>query len=325
MVAALAMTAGRQRWFDHLPAVTAEVPCGKQPHRITWRRSKLVLDDHDVLAERSLVALGAEPPLCLQMLDAWGQPVLAPGMLDRLVLDDRALDPDELLLCRLRYERAVDVASQQSAFAGRLSPAVGGRVRAALKHRSEHMLEREQRMWESALIESLPPELRRRRALAGIVRLARIARSSEDGYRPLELPEFMLRSVAAPLVEHSVRRWRRNLKPYASVLVEARLPAPGGAGGLYRADRQQRRARDAHAPARMAHRRLVARARPRRRLLRDPPGGPRAPLVGAGRRRQMAARSIRPLDSGAGARDRHPRRRRLVVAAVGLSAWRSWQ
>jgi hypothetical protein len=219
------MTARGRRWFDHLPAVTAEVACGDKRHRITWRRAKLVLEDHDLLAERSLVALGGEPPRCLQILDAWRQPVLAPDMLDRLLLDSRAMDPEEFLFRKLRYERAVE--SAMGGFPFVLPRAVWSRVRAAMRQRTERQFEREQRLWKSTLIESLPPELRRRRALAGIVHLARSASGADDRYRPLQLPEFMLRSVAAPLLERSVRNWRRNLKPFASVLVEARLPAPG--------------------------------------------------------------------------------------------------
>jgi hypothetical protein len=223
------MTAGGHRWFDHLPAVTAEVACGDKRHRITWQRAKLVLEDHDLLAERSLVALGGEPPLCLQILDAWRQPVLAPDMLDRLLLDERTMDPEEFLLRRLRYEQALETAMGGFPFV--LPRAVWSRVKAAMRQRTEHEFEREQRLWKSTLIESLPPQLRRRRALAGIVQLARSASGDDDRYRPLELPEFMLRSVAEPLLERSVRRWRRNLKPFASVLVEARLQAPGEPAG----------------------------------------------------------------------------------------------
>ena len=65
------LTAAKRRWYDRLAAATAEIDCGGAQHRITWRRGKLVLEDHDVLSERSLVALGSKPPRCLEVLDAW--------------------------------------------------------------------------------------------------------------------------------------------------------------------------------------------------------------------------------------------------------------
>jgi len=51
------VSSGERRWFDDRPEVTAEIGCGRQ-RRIAWRRGKLVLEDHDLLAERSLTALG---------------------------------------------------------------------------------------------------------------------------------------------------------------------------------------------------------------------------------------------------------------------------
>ena len=51
--------------------VTVEVACGEERHRISWRRGKLVLDDHDLAAEESFAALGGEPALCLEVMRAW--------------------------------------------------------------------------------------------------------------------------------------------------------------------------------------------------------------------------------------------------------------
>ena len=53
------MTAGGRRWCDDLGPAWAIVDCGGERHAIAWRRGKLVLEDHDLLAERSLLALGA--------------------------------------------------------------------------------------------------------------------------------------------------------------------------------------------------------------------------------------------------------------------------
>ena len=45
--------------------------CGGAEHRITWRRGKLVLEDHDLRAEEAMSALGASWPECLRVLQRW--------------------------------------------------------------------------------------------------------------------------------------------------------------------------------------------------------------------------------------------------------------
>ncbi len=65
------MTAGRARWCDHIPAVTAFVDCGGERHRVTWRRGKVVLEDHDLTAEMAMRAFGGEPLPCLGVLKRW--------------------------------------------------------------------------------------------------------------------------------------------------------------------------------------------------------------------------------------------------------------
>lgn len=65
----------RTRWFAGLAPEegrTVGVVCGAGPvHRVTWRRGKLVLPDHDLRDELGLLALGGEPPPCVAMLLAW--------------------------------------------------------------------------------------------------------------------------------------------------------------------------------------------------------------------------------------------------------------
>lgn len=72
------------RWYDYLEPVTAEVPCGGATHRVTWRRGKLVLEDHDLGAELAMLALGGQASPCVQVLkmwrDQWG---MLPEMLRR--------------------------------------------------------------------------------------------------------------------------------------------------------------------------------------------------------------------------------------------------
>jgi hypothetical protein len=60
------------RWFEHLGPVTVKLECGGRRHAITWRRGKLVLEDHPGLqAERALAVLGGQAVTCLDVLDAW--------------------------------------------------------------------------------------------------------------------------------------------------------------------------------------------------------------------------------------------------------------
>ena len=50
---------------------TAVVPCSGDEHRVTWRRGKVVLEDHDLSAERTMLAFGGEVPACLRVLQLW--------------------------------------------------------------------------------------------------------------------------------------------------------------------------------------------------------------------------------------------------------------
>lgn len=61
----------RDRWCHHVPPATATVPCGGEQHRISWVRGKLKIRDHDLAAERTMLAFGGEKPACLQALQLW--------------------------------------------------------------------------------------------------------------------------------------------------------------------------------------------------------------------------------------------------------------
>jgi len=63
--------AARDRWCHHVPPATAQLACGGDRHTVTWRRGKLVLEDHDLGAERAMLALGGEMPACLATLQLW--------------------------------------------------------------------------------------------------------------------------------------------------------------------------------------------------------------------------------------------------------------
>ncbi|MDQ4068056.1 MAG: hypothetical protein M3203_01035 [Actinomycetota bacterium] len=59
------------RWYDCLPEATASVTCGGEQHRVTWRRGKLVLEEHDLSAERGMLAFGGELCECMRVLEMW--------------------------------------------------------------------------------------------------------------------------------------------------------------------------------------------------------------------------------------------------------------
>lgn len=59
-------------WALDLDPVSVVVDCtGGARHVVTWRRGKLVLEDHDLTAEEAAIALGGPRPACLEVLRAW--------------------------------------------------------------------------------------------------------------------------------------------------------------------------------------------------------------------------------------------------------------
>lgn len=58
-------------WPRNVPPLRVPVACQGAEHTITWRRGSLVLDDHDAVADEVLVALGGEPPPCLEVQRSW--------------------------------------------------------------------------------------------------------------------------------------------------------------------------------------------------------------------------------------------------------------
>lgn len=63
--------ARRARWCDPIEPATALVDCNGELHRVTWRRGKVVLEDHDLRAETAMLAFGGKPFPCLGVLRRW--------------------------------------------------------------------------------------------------------------------------------------------------------------------------------------------------------------------------------------------------------------
>lgn len=244
-----------------LPAVTGQINCGGEEHRITWRRGRLLLEDHDLLAERALTALGAEPPICLQVLDAWRfvlaewkpAPILnwsrrlgGFALLHDLLLGETTLTAEELARRKAAHEAAVEAAGVPRRWQPMLPlpPMQASALNKRFERQAAERLAQEKRMWATTLIEALPAALRRPLGLSVIVSMERHwhdpAFRSESG----KAIEPVLAAIAAPLFEQSARRWRRNLKPYALfwaecwVLGSGHAPtcaAWGDSGGAYAA------------------------------------------------------------------------------------------
>lgn len=211
------MNPAAYRWCDGLPDVTAELHCGGQRHRIVWRRGKLVLEDHDLLAERSLMALGSEPPLCVEVLDAWRR-LRGPELLHEFLVG-AAVPYEELAMRKIHHaealRRATDfIAGPAQTLRGLLSSA-------------QRDIDRENRTWANTLINALPVEFRRRLALAVIVEIERDWHDEQSRSEHREHVEPVLHATAGLLVERSARCWRRDLEPDASFAIESRVLAPG--------------------------------------------------------------------------------------------------
>jgi hypothetical protein len=105
----------KPRWYDALPEVSATVDCGGEKHRVTWRRGKVVLEGHDLNAERGMVAFGGELCPCMRVLEIWVEQFrMPPHLFDQMPtwLGEQAfLLPDEFAQPRrsamvLNWERS---------------------------------------------------------------------------------------------------------------------------------------------------------------------------------------------------------------------------
>ena len=80
------------------------IDCGGEPHRITWRRGKLVLEAHDLTAERAMLAFGGDLCPCMRVLEMWVEQFRMPtelfGQMHNWLGDNAFLVPPEMALPR---------------------------------------------------------------------------------------------------------------------------------------------------------------------------------------------------------------------------------
>jgi hypothetical protein len=58
-------------WPRGVPPLRVGVRCQGAQHHVLWRRGAFVLEDHDAAADAIVVALGGDPPPCLEVLRSW--------------------------------------------------------------------------------------------------------------------------------------------------------------------------------------------------------------------------------------------------------------
>ena len=87
-----------------IPDATAVVDCEGARHRVTWRRGKVVLDAHDLTAERGMLAFGGQLCPCMRVLEMWIEQFRMPADLflkmPEWLGDNAFLVPIELALPR---------------------------------------------------------------------------------------------------------------------------------------------------------------------------------------------------------------------------------
>ena len=195
-------------WYEALPAVSAQIDCGGEEHRITWRDGKLVVEDHDVVAEEALSALGGRPPMCLQVLDAWRRATRDSEILYELLIKDSRQSPGLLAVMKAAHETRMRRSEGMAA-------------------RSAERLERERRRWATTLIKTLPPAFRRALVLSMLLNVERRWADADVREEHAKHVEPALTAIVTPLLEQSARRWRRYSSPVARFAAEASLLAPG--------------------------------------------------------------------------------------------------
>ena len=107
--------ARKGHWYDAVPEASAIIDCGGAQHRVTWRRGKLVLEAHDLTAERTMLVFGGELCQCMRVLEMWIEQFRMPrdlfAKMHTWIGENAFLVPSELALPRrlamiLSWERA---------------------------------------------------------------------------------------------------------------------------------------------------------------------------------------------------------------------------
>ena len=194
-------------WAALVPAFEAEVGCTGSTHRIGWSRGKLRLLDHDVGAERALAAMGGEPPLCLDVFDAW------PWSGDEVeVLDFLASGQPRTETIPSRAHLIAKVTVVQAS----LQTTLGARGRAATHtHTHTHRIQSwVEKRWRLGLLSQLPQHLQDVLAATLVVGCQR-RWWFDESFRTHYGRQFqrVVESRALPLLESTLQSVGRRLGP----------------------------------------------------------------------------------------------------------------
>lgn len=194
----------RERWCHHLPEASVLVECGDAaaPHRVVWRRGKLVLENHDLSAERVLGALGGEPCICVELLEAWNvlrnvtvtpsylTPEALAGGQAETVISTAALEEHPMFQRSMAHQKAVAAQLQN------LPP--------EFRERHEEYLRRQR---AELLVALLPDSFHARLTLATLARVARNREALPVG-ELVSFEIFVFRTARAAALE-SLQSWLR--------------------------------------------------------------------------------------------------------------------
>ena len=211
------------RWCDRLEPVTELVECGGQRHRVTWRAGSLVVEDHDVVAERAMKALGAETPACLRLvkqwrdLSSWATSAELFTQMRRRLGDERIMAPGELgrrheLTLLLTWERAWRTSSYYGSGHERL-------LADQLERRAVEPLTHHLNQWAARL--GCPP--------APSVQL-KLQRPSQPARATGTIDRYASRIKAGLGVRWVLDVWARGLASIDDGFVLEVVPSPAGLG-----------------------------------------------------------------------------------------------
>jgi hypothetical protein len=194
-------------WHDDLGDATQHMALDDgATHRVTWRRGKLVLEDHDIEAEQALIALGGERCLCLDVADLFA----SPPPLHEIVQTDSSRG-----MKTQRALRAITPPQVRFLNAARaMPPSIHSRMQQEFQ---EHFI-RQRRLTVLRMIEG---DLRRRLLSASAIAATRrgVAGYPDDW---IGLTRFFADEIR-PGIEWSLRGARRNLPVGAKVNFRLRL------------------------------------------------------------------------------------------------------
>jgi hypothetical protein len=193
--------------------LSVDVECSGSSHRVTWDSGELTLHDHNVEAELTLNALGAEPAYCISLFEAW-----------MTAEQDDSLEPEVLLTGDLEdWRLQIDsrIAQVRSLLLSRQVPGLPG-VRVEIQGLQMDSL---RRMYEQELrktiLSAAPSKLRR---ILGLARVAQMAKrwESDTHFRSeygLVLEGVLTRRVL-PSIAKNVASWNPKMTPHAITTFE---------------------------------------------------------------------------------------------------------